>query len=76
MKGERRLSQKEARRLYIMEQLCAGHLKVEEAALVLELSTRQVNRLKKRFAAEHAVALIHGNRGRQPAHTVPNEIRC
>lgn len=75
MKGELRLSQKEARRLYVMEQLCAGHLTVEQAALALDLSTRQVKRLKKRFAIDQAAALVHGNRGRQPAHTIPKEVR-
>lgn len=75
MKGELRLSTKEARRLYVLEQLCGGKLTVASAALALGISERQVVRLKKRFAVEGAAALIHRNRGRQPKHTISKEVR-
>src|SRR5690625_2241490 len=69
------LNQKEARRLYVMEQLVEGNVTIPEAALILGLSTRQVQRLKKSYMCEGASALAHGNRGRQPAHTLKEDVR-
>lgn len=48
---------------------------IREAALILGLSERQTKRLKKRFLEHGAAGLAHGNRGRKPAHAIPDEIR-
>lgn len=69
------LNQKEAKRLYVMEQLVKGKLTVPQAAKVVGLSTRQVQRLKKGYMSEGVRALAHGNRGRQPAHTLKAKTR-
>jgi predicted HTH domain antitoxin len=47
MKAGVLLSPKESRRAYVVEQLIAGSITVAQAASVLDLSTRQVKRLKK-----------------------------
>jgi transcriptional regulator GlxA family with amidase domain len=47
MRGENiLLSEKEARRVYVMEKVLEGQLTVKEGARLLNLSERQVKRLK------------------------------
>lgn len=69
------LSQKEARRLYLIEQTIAGNLTIRQAAELLNLSCRQVKRLKKGVAISGAASLAHKNRGHKPKHTITTEVR-
>jgi transposase len=46
-----------------------------EAAELLGLSTRQVRRLLAAYEQDGVAGLVHGNRGRQPAHTTAAEVR-
>lgn len=69
------LSQKEARRLYVIEQTIAGNLTIRQAAELLKLSCRQVKRLKKGVAISGAAYLAHRNRGRKPKHAITTEVR-
>jgi hypothetical protein len=46
-----------------------------DAAGVLNLSERQIKRLKAGVKKEGEVFVIHKNRGRKPKHTIPSEIR-
>ena len=69
------LSQKEARRLYVIEQTIAGNLTIRQAAELLNLSCRQVKRLKKGVAMMGAAFLAHRNRGRMPKHAITTEVR-
>ncbi|MGI6660096.1 MAG: helix-turn-helix domain-containing protein [Bacillota bacterium] len=76
MRGEHfSLSAKEARRVYVMEQVLDGKLTVKLAAELLGLSERQVKRLKKGMKEKGVAALMHGNRGRTPKHTISEDIR-
>ncbi|WP_079933430.1 helix-turn-helix domain-containing protein [Carboxydocella sp. ULO1] len=52
-----------------------GLITANEAAIELNLSTRQVFRLKKRILEEGETGIIHKNRGRKPAHALSNELR-
>lgn len=63
-------------RLYVLAHVLAGEVTVAQAAAVLRLSTRQVDRLARRFRAEGAAALVHGNRGRTPANRTADAIRA
>ena len=45
------------------------------AAEILDLSERQIYRLRKRIRQEGAQGLVHGNRGRPPSHTKPLAMR-
>ncbi len=63
----------EQRRVIILTQVVGGVLTVAGAAQRLALSERQTKRLLAGFRREGVAALVHGNRGRQPAHTVPEE---
>lgn len=53
------MSPKEARRVYIMEQVLEGNLTIKQAAEMLQLSERQVKRLKKGMKEEGVVTLAH-----------------
>ena len=69
------LSQKQLQRIVVIQKAVEGHLKLDEAADVLQRSRRQVQRLKQRFKAEDAGWVLHGNTGRIPANRVSEEIR-
>jgi len=69
------LSQKEARRLYVIGQTIAGKLTVRQAAELLNLSCRQVKRLKKGVKMMGTAFLAHKNRGRKPKHSITAEVR-
>jgi transposase len=59
----------------VLEQLVGGKVRAAEAALTLGLSRRQVLRLKRSFARQGAGSLVHGNRGRSPAHALDADTR-
>lgn len=75
MRGEIFLSAKESRRVFVIEQAIKGKITNRQAAEVLDLSERQVIRLKERMEAEGVAGLAHKNRGRTPKHAVPKETR-
>lgn len=62
------LSERELRRLQVMSRLVGGELTSLDAAELLELSVRQVKRLRKRYVLQGAPALVHGNFGRASNH--------
>ena len=64
------------RRLTILTHLLAGELTLDETAVLLDLSTRQVRRLVERFRRDGAAALIHGNRGRPPVNRIDEAQRA
>lgn len=59
----------------VIEAAITGTLTNSAAATRLQLSTRQVIRLKKGVKEKGAAALAHKNRGRKPAHAVPDDTR-
>lgn len=65
------LSDREFRRVQVMERLESGALKMREAAELLCLSERQLKRLAKRYRAGGAKALVHGNFARPSNHARP-----
>lgn len=75
MRGDIFLNQKEARRVYVMEQVVQGQLTVSQAASLLSLSERQIKRLKKGVKEEGISFLAHKNRQRKPKHAIPEETR-
>ena len=64
----------EQRRLIVLNHLESGALVNAEAARLLELSVRQLQRMKAAYAELGAAALSHGNRGRRPAHALDPEL--
>lgn len=66
---------REETRALVLTGLVAGQWTAKEAAELLGMSTRHVRRLKSAFQEEGIRALVHGNRGRRPHHTLTDEIR-
>ena len=58
------MSQKEFQRVKVIENAAGGRLSVSEAARLLQLSERQVQRLKRRYQPDSIAWVQHGNRGR------------
>ena len=76
MKQERvTLSKKELDRVKVISMLCNGSMRNSEAAAKLGICVRQIIRLKQKYAALGDAAMIHGNRNRQPKHTIEAEVR-
>jgi transposase len=58
------MSQKEFQRVKVIENVAGGRLSVREASRLLQLSERQVQRLKRRYQPDSVGWVQHGNRGR------------
>ena len=65
------MSQKEFQRVKVIENAVAGRLSVGEAARLLQLSERQVQRLKRRYRPDSVAWVHHGNRGRPMPWALP-----
>ena len=74
MEGRITLTTSEQRRLIVLNHLESGALVNAEAARLLGLSVRQLQRMKAAYAELGAVALSHGNRGRRPTHALDPEL--
>jgi len=61
-------------RAYVIEHVVNGGLTIDQAAAILKLSTRQVDRLRARYG-DGPAALTHGNRGRPPANRIDDQLR-
>jgi transposase len=59
------MSQKELQRVKVIENAVGGRLSVREASRLLQLSERQVQRLKRRYQPDSVGWVQHGNRGRR-----------
>lgn len=62
-------------RAFVLEHVMNGGLTIDQAAAILKLSTRQVDRLLARHA-DGPAALAHGNRGRSPANRLDDTQRA
>src|SRR5450432_3650889 len=58
------MSQKECQRVKVIENAAGGRLSVRDASRLLQLSERQVQRLKRRYRPDSIGWVHHGNRGR------------
>lgn len=64
---------KELTRVEVIPRLIRREINGTEAAKQLNLSTRQVRRLKGKFIRDGARGLIHGNRGKPSSRRMPEE---
>lgn len=69
------LSQRDQKRQQVLEMIESGTMSVSDGAAAMGLSTRQVARLRIRYAAMGAMGLIHGSKGRKPAHAIADEVK-
>src|ERR1700721_440627 len=58
------MSQKECQGVKVIENAAGGRLSVREASRLLQLSERQVQRLKRRYRPDSVDWVQHGNHGR------------
>lgn len=69
------LSKQEEQRAIILGQVGAGVLGVAQAAVLIGVSERQVRRLVAAYQRDGPRGIVHGNRGRSPAHSTSPEVR-
>lgn len=69
------MSQKELQRLKVVGNAVEGRLSVAEAAELLQLSDRQVKRLKQDYNPTDAAWVHHGNHGRVPVNAIADDVR-
>ena len=73
--GSITLSQKELSRVAVITQCVQGTTSVRRAAALLQLSPRQVKRLKRKFRSGGAAAMAHAGRGRASPRRTPAAAR-
>ena len=66
---------KEQRRAMILTAVVEGRVAADQAAELLGLSGRHERRLRHAFLRDGPAALVHGNRGRKPAHGLDPGLR-
>jgi CRP-like cAMP-binding protein len=69
------LSRKELHRPGLLKAACAGRITNQQVADALGLSVRHVRRLRRRFEAGGAAALVHRSRGRPSPRRVAPDVR-
>ena len=70
------LTMDENKKYEVIKKLVDENGNKERAAIVLDLSKRQVNRLIKAYKEKGKSAFVHGNRGRKPATTTPESTKA
>jgi transposase len=68
-------SQRELKRLHIVQKVIEGRLKRTEAAEILSLSIRQTGRVIIRIKEEGAQGIVHRSRGRGSNRKLPPEVK-
>jgi hypothetical protein len=69
------MSSKEVKKYDIVRKTISKELNGAQAAQVLNLSTRQIRRLKKKVKNQGAKGLVHGSRGKPGNRSMPAEER-
>ena len=67
------MTQQEITKLRVINQAIDKVITIREAAELLDLSERQVIRLKGGVIKQGPAFIIHKNRGRKPEHAIPNK---
>jgi transposase len=70
------MSERELRSAAVFSRVVKGGWTLLEAAERMEVSYRQAKRLWKRYRAEGAAGLVHGNAGRVSNRAKPRSLRC
>ena len=69
------LTPMEVTRLWVNNQVIDRVISIREAAELLNISERQVIRLKKGVREEGPGFISHKNRGRTPSHAISEELK-
>ncbi|SHF39063.1 Transposase [Caldanaerobius fijiensis DSM 17918] len=68
------MTKREVQKLIVINKTIDGILTIREAAQALNLSERQIFRLKKGVKEQGESFVIHKNRGRKPANAIPEDV--
>ena len=68
------LTQKEQARLQVLNSLLAEHMTLDQAAMLMGVTTRHTRRMLAAYREEGAAAVAHGHRGRQPPNATPDAV--
>lgn len=74
MEKEVTLNGKEQKRLLVLNEVLAGRMTGQDAADMLGLSLRHTRRQLAGYRQEGVAGLAHGNRGRQPANKLTDDL--
>ncbi len=69
------LTSKAIKRMKVLERIESKVMSTEEGAESLGITSRQLRRLKKKYAEKGASGLVHGNSGRRASHALPEELK-
>jgi|GEM_PF-3569123 len=75
MFSEEKITMAELNRYEIIRCLLDKRITNREAARSLELSVRQIQRIKKKVTAEGVREIFHGNKGRKPVHAFSSKLK-
>ncbi len=70
------MSVRENKRAWVLGKVERGEVTAAGAGKVMGISERQVRRLLSRYREGGPAALVHGNRGRKPKHTVSADLKA
>ncbi len=73
--GDVTLNERDQVRVRTLSRMLEGALTAADVAEQLGLSERQVRRILAAYRRDDAATIPHGNRGLQPRHGVPLEMR-
>ena len=68
------MNRKQFHRYQVIQSVIDGKTTIQEAAVSLNLSTRQIKRLKKEVSKDGAGAIVHGNAHRTPSNAISDEL--
>ncbi len=71
-----KLTMDEQKKYEVIKKLVDENGNKDRAALTLGLTKRHINRLVKAYKEKGKAAFVHGNRGRKPSTTIPDNIRA
>jgi len=69
------MSRQEAKRLHIIHQAIDQKITQAEAAIIIDLSDRQIRRMIKRIRKEGDEGICHRSRGKTSNHRIPKKIK-
>ena len=68
------LTSKEQARLQVLNSLLAEHMTLDQAAMLMGVTTRHARRMLTAYWDRGAASLAHVHRGRRPANATPDAV--
>ena len=69
------MSDKELKRLSVLQEICDQHITQSQAAQLLHISEHQIRCLLQKYKAQGLAALAHAARGQTSNSKIPEELR-